>query len=191
VGSGLAWYAVIGALYSESYWPLLASALAEAKGGDGSIMLLISDPYRGRKPNGSYSNLQDAYTANTCLDYAAPTDIAVYTGWATQMARSAPHFAEFLAYADLTCAFWPVPATGIPRAIHATGAPPIVVVGTTGDPATPHQWAVALADQLDSGVLITRKGEGHTGYFDSKCVGAAVDAYLLELTVPEDGLTCE
>lgn len=191
VGPGLAWHAVLGALYSESSWPTLATALAQAKDGDGSLMLLISDPFRGRKPNGSYSNMQDAYTANTCLDYPAPTDVKVFTRWARQLANAAPHFAQFVAYNDLTCAFWSVPAQGTPRAVSAKGAPPIVVVGTTGDPATPYHWAEALADQLESGLLVTREGEGHTGYGASKCVEKAVDAYLLELTVPKDGLTCD
>jgi hypothetical protein len=191
VGPGLAWYAVLGALYSESYWPVLATALSLAKDGDGSLMLVISDPFRGRKPNGSYSNLQDAYTANTCLDFPAPTDVKVYTAWAKEFKAAAPHFAQMIAYNDLTCAFWSVPAQGTPRAVSAKGAPPIVVVGTTGDPATPYQWATALADQMESGVLVTRKGEGHTGYLDSECVEEAVDAYLLELTVPKDGLTCD
>jgi pimeloyl-ACP methyl ester carboxylesterase len=190
VGPGLAWSAVLAALYSESYWPILANALSLAKDGDGSLMLAISDPFRGRKANGSYSNLQDAYVGNVCLDYPAPTDVAEFTGWAVGLEDAAPHFAEFAAYNDLICAFWAVPAQGMPRAVTATGAPPIVVVGTTGDTATPYQWAQSLADQLESGVLVTREGEGHTGYADSLCVQGAVNAYLLELTVPRDGLTC-
>ena len=151
-------------------------------------MLLIADPYRGRNPDGSYSNLQDAYTANTCLDFAAPTDVATYTAWATKLKASAPHFAGMIAYNDLPCAFWPVPAERTPKAVKAAGAAPIVVVGSTGDPATPYAWAVALSKELDSGVLITRKGEGHTGYAVSSCVRKAVDAYLLDLTVPKAGL---
>ena len=71
------------------------------------------------------------------------------------------------------------------------GAPPIVVVGSTGDPATPYAWAVALSKQLESGVLVTRQGEGHTGYEFSACVKAAVDTYLVDLTVPKAGLTCD
>ena len=191
VGPGLAWSAVLGSLYLKEAWPTLATALAQAKDGDGSIMLLISDPFRGRKANGSYSNMQDAYTANTCLDYPAPTDVKVFTRWATQFVRTAPHFAQLVAYNDLTCAFWPVPAQGTPRAVSATGAPPIVVMGTTGDPATPYHWAQSLADQLESGVLVTRNGEGHTAYLESACVKKAVDTYLLALKAPKDGLTCD
>lgn len=191
VGPGLAWSAVLGALYSESSWTILAIALAQARDGDGSLMLAISDPFRGRKPNGSYSNMQDAYVGNTCLDYPAPTDVAVYTGWADDLSEAAPHFAEFVAYNDLVCAFWAIPAQGEPRVINAKGAPPIVVVGTTGDPATPYHWAEALSEQLDSAVLITNEGESHTGYLDSTCVQDAVDDYLIELTTPRNGLRCD
>ena len=191
VGPGLAWSAVLGSLYSESYWPILEIALAQAKDGDGSLMLAISDPFRGRKPNGSYSNLQDAYVGNTCLDYPAPTDVKVFTGWASDLSETAPHFAELVAYNDLVCAFWSVPAQGTPRVIAAAGSPTIVVVGTTGDPATPYHWSEALTKQLDAAVLITREGEGHTGYADSTCVQDAVDDYLIELTVPNEGLTCD
>ena len=190
VGPGLAWSAVLGALYSKSYWPILGTALSQAKDGDGSLMLAISDPFRGRKPNGSYSNMQDAYVANVCLDYPAPTDVATFSGWARRLNDSAPHFADMLAYNDLICAFWSVPAQGRPHTVSAPDAPPIVIVGTTGDPATPYQWSEALAGQLVSSVLITRQGEGHTGYGESECVEDAVDAYLLDLDVPEDGLNC-
>lgn len=190
VGPGIAWYSVLAALYSRDAWPTLAASLALAKAGDGSLMLLIADPYRGRKPNGSYSNEQDAYMANICLDFPAPTDVATYTRWAKAFDATAPHFAAMIAYNDLSCAFWPTPAERVPGPVTAAGAPPIVVVGTTGDPATPYPWAVALARELDSGVLITRRGEGHTGWQSSDCVRRAVDRYLLDLTVPEAGLTC-
>jgi pimeloyl-ACP methyl ester carboxylesterase len=191
IGPGIAWSAVLAALYSKSSWPTLAATLELAKRGDGSLMLLIADPYRGRKPNGSYSNAQDAYVANTCLDFKAPTDVKVYTSWADQLKTAAPHFAQLIAYNDLPCAFWPVAAERTPAAASAPGAPPIVVVGSTGDPATPYAWAVSLSKELSSGVLITRNGEGHTGYAASPCVQRAVDSYLLELTIPKKGLTCK
>jgi pimeloyl-ACP methyl ester carboxylesterase len=190
VGPGLAWFGVLAALYSTDSWPTLATALSLAKSGDGSFLLLLADPYRGRKPNGSYSNLQDAYTANTCLDFPAPTDVTVYTTWAKELATAAPHFAKILAYNDLPCAFWPVPAERTPKPVSAAGAPPIVVVGSTRDPATPYAWAKALAKELDSGVLVTRDGDGHTGYEASLCVRKAVDGYLMDLVVPKAGLTC-
>jgi hypothetical protein len=77
------------------------------------------------------------------------------------------------------------------RDIKGAGAAPIVVVGTTRDPATPYEWAVSLADQLESGVLVSRDGDGHTGYNSgNECVDEALEAYLVEGTVPQDGLEC-
>jgi pimeloyl-ACP methyl ester carboxylesterase len=190
VGPGLASSAVLGAMYSATSWSTLASALAFAKAGDGSLLLLISDPFRGRKENGAYSNQQDAYTANTCLDFPAPTAVGTYTSWANRLRKVAPHFAQQVAYNDLSCAYWAVHAERTPARVQAAGAPPIVVVGSTGDPATPYKWAVSLAKQLASGVLVTRTGFGHTGYEASRCVREALDAYLLDLKVPRRGLAC-
>jgi hypothetical protein len=187
VGPGIAEYAVLAALYSQESWPVLANSLALAKRGDGSLMLAIADPYQGRKPNGSYSNQHDAYTANTCLDFTAPTDVATYTDWAHKLEASAPHFAQLIAYNDLACAFWPVPPERIPATVSGAGAPPIVVVGTTGDPATPYAWAQALAKELTSAVLVTHEGEGHTAYLTDSCVQRAVNEYLLGLTAPKAG----
>jgi pimeloyl-ACP methyl ester carboxylesterase len=190
IGPAIAWYSVLGALYAKASWPTLAASLELAKRGDGSLMLLIADPYRGRKPNGSYSNQVDAYTANTCLDFPAPTDVSTYTSWAKAFKDAAPHFAKLMAYNDLPCAFWPVPAERTPKKVTAAGAPPIVVVGSTRDPATPYAWAVSLSKEPQSGVLVTRQGDGHTAYGVSSCIRKAVDPYLLDLTVPKDGLTC-
>ena len=189
--TGLAWEAVAGVMYNDEAWPALAVGLALAKQGDGSVMLLLTDPQNGRNKNGSYSNLIDAYTANTCLDYPASRDVAAYTNLAARLRTSAPDFAAMLAYNDLSCAFWPVPAERTPAKVSAAGAPPIVVVGTTGDPATPYPWAVSLARQLSSGVLVTRRGEGHTAFAFSACVQRAVTPYLLDLKAPRDGLTCD
>jgi len=93
-------------------------------------------------------------------------------------------------FGGITCSLWPVAATGRPHAIHAPGSPPIVVVGSTGDPATPYAEAQALASELQHGVLITRVGDGHTGYRASACVRTNVDLYLTTLAVPRPGLTC-
>ncbi|HKG57145.1 MAG TPA: alpha/beta hydrolase, partial [Candidatus Limnocylindrales bacterium] len=150
----------------------------------------MSDPLNGRDRNGSYRNQIDAYAANTCADYPAPDDVADYTKLADAIRRDAPHFADFAAYNDLVCAFWPVPSLRAPHAVTAAGAPPIVVIGTTADPATPYAWAVSLAHELSSGVLVEHRGEGHTSFGTSLCVERVVEAYLVDLTVPTDGLSC-
>ena len=82
-------------------------------------------------------------------------------------------------------------STETPRPLHAAGAAPIVVIGTTRDPATPYAVGRALADQLESGVLVSRDGDGHTGYNSGNdCVDEAVEDYLVDGTVPQDGLEC-
>jgi len=189
VGPGLAFSAVLSAMYDRGNWPVLALALKMAKNGDGRYLVAIADPFRGRKPDGAYSNQNDAYFSNTCLDFPMSTDVATYNAMAKTFRTVAPHFWA-AAYNDLPCMFWPVPPERTPARATGTGAPPIVVVGSTGDPATPYGWAKSLAKELESAVLVTRKGDGHTAYAFSKCVRTAVDGYLNDLTVPKDGLTC-
>jgi hypothetical protein len=90
----------------------------------------------------------------------------------------------------LSCGVWPVPATLPARPVRAFGAPPIMVVGTTGDPATPQAWAESLADQLEGGILVLRQGEEHVAYYYSGCVRGLVDAYLVDGRPPPDPTTC-
>jgi hypothetical protein len=102
----------------------------------------------------------------------------------------APVFGIQDLYSEAECSVWPTPATGKVAPVHAAGSPPIVVVGTTGDPITPYTWAQALASQLQHGVLLTRIGSGHTAYRDSSCIRTAVDKYLIDLTPPAPGTSC-
>jgi len=190
VGPTQAWGAVTQSLYARAAWPLLAAALAQARAGDGSLMLLLGDPLRGRSPDGSYSNLSDAYHAITCLDWPSPRDPAAYSAMAKRFTAVAPRVGRLLAFNDVECAYWPVPPARNPAPVAAPGAPPIVLVGSTGDPATPYAWAQSVARQLSSAVLITRLGEGHTGYAVSACVRDAIDAYLLDGSLPKAGLRC-
>jgi pimeloyl-ACP methyl ester carboxylesterase len=190
VGPGLAWSAVLGTMYAEAAWPALELALFLAESGDGSGFLALSDPFRGRDKNGAYSNMQDAYTSNICLDYPASAKVTAYTSLARTLRKTAPRFAAHVAYNDLACAFWPAPATGQPHRVSAAGSPPIVVVGTTGDPATPYGWSVSLADQLEKGLLVTRKGEGHTAFGVNDCVRRILTSYLIDLKTPRDRAIC-
>ena len=190
VGPTQAWGAVTQSLYVRAAWPVLADALAQARTGDGSLLLLLGDPLRGRNPDGSYSNLIDAYDAVTCLDWPSSLDPAAYSAMATRFTAVAPRVGRLLAFNDVECAYWPVPPARVPAPVAATGAPPIILVGSTGDPATPYAWAQAVARQLSSAVLVTRVGEGHTGYLASACVRDAIDAYLLDRSVPAAGLRC-
>jgi pimeloyl-ACP methyl ester carboxylesterase len=191
--AGMAWNAILGALYSPGFgWPYLARALGLAAAGDGSLLLATADALNGRKPDGEYSNEVEANSAINCADEPAPTDPAAYMTLAQQLLKTAPRVGRVLAATGLTCAFWPVHPTAAPAPIRAAGAPPIVVIGGTGDPATPYAWSVALAKELSSGVLLTRTGEGHGSYgFGTPCIDAPVDAYLLDLTAPVKGTVCK
>ena len=184
--------AVVATLYSSRLWPLLGGVGDDLDGIDGRLLLLLADSYTERNWDGTYSNLLDAYIAISCVDHAPiARDPAAFTALAARFTRTSPVLGSLLAYEQLPCAFWPVKAASrYTGPFHARGAPPIVVVGTTNDAATPYTWARSLAKQLDSGVLLTRTGDAHTAYMSSACVRGHVDRYLLELTPPRGGTVC-
>lgn len=118
-------------------------------------------------------------------------DTATWAAQYEEAKRVAPIFGDSSIGIDLACSVWGHNGTRKPAPIHAHGAAPILVVGTTGDPATPYAWAKSLADQLDSGRLLTWEGTGHTAYGgDAPCLNDAVNTYLLTGTMPDEGLTC-
>ncbi|MET9661064.1 alpha/beta hydrolase [Streptomyces sp. NPDC006510] len=183
---------VIAAMYDESAWPQLREALAGAQKGDGSGLLSLSDSYYERRPNGTYANLMFANAAVNCLDLPpAFADAKAVPRAVPGFEKASPVFGRAFAWAALNCAHWPVPPTGTPHRIEAKGAAPIVVVGTTRDPATPYKWAQSLAGQLSSGTLLTYQGDGHTAYGrGSDCIDTAINTYLLEGTPPSKGKKC-
>ncbi|MGW3391440.1 alpha/beta hydrolase [Streptomyces cinereoruber] len=192
LGESLATTGVIAAMYDEGAWPQLREALAQAKGGQGAGLLALADSYYEREPDGEYANLMAANAAVNCLDlpaaYRGPADAAKAV---PSFEKASPVFGRGLAWAALNCTYWPSPATGRPHRITAEGAAPILVVGTTRDPATPYKWAESLAAQLSSGTLLTYEGDGHTAYGrGSDCVDTAINTYLLEGTPPQNGKRC-
>jgi pimeloyl-ACP methyl ester carboxylesterase len=186
-------FGVAAALYSrEGGWPLLRDALESAyTRKDSTGLLALFDNIVERDQNGHYSNSLEAQAAVSCVDSAYPRDEAAYDADAVAFKKKAPHFGEALAYGPLACAYWPVPPVTRPGPVSAPGAPAVLVVGTTRDPATPYAWSVSLAKQLEAG-LLTHDGDGHTayGYGRSTCVDREVDAYLLTLALPKPGTRC-
>ena len=152
----------------------------------------LANQYADRNPGGTYSgNIMEAIYAVNCLDKPESGSVPEHKAQADAAAEVAPTWGRYLMWSSLPCGYWPVPPTGEPHEVAATGAPPIVVIGTTRDPATPYEWAVRLNDQLDSSALISFEGDGHTAYTRSNaCVDDAVDAFYLAGTVPPDGLRC-
>jgi pimeloyl-ACP methyl ester carboxylesterase len=192
LGESLATTGVIAAMYDESAWPQLREALTRAMNGDGAALLALADSYYERDSDGAYANLMFANSAVNCLDlppaFTAPHQV---TKALPSFEQASPVFGKGLAWASLNCAYWPTRATGSPHRIEAKGAAPIVVVGTTRDPATPYKWAQSLADQLSSGTLLTYNGDGHTAYGrGSDCIDTAINTYLLEGTPPADAKKC-
>ena len=182
---------VLGGLYSKnSGWPAIADALVAAEKGDGAPMLALSDAYLERSDKG-YENVTEALSSVVCLDRQWPREIGPYTALADRVRRDAPRFGPLIALSGTICADWPVPPVGAPKRVTAPGSPPVVVIGTTGDPATPYAWSVALADQLEKGVLVTYRGDGHTVYRtgSSACVRRTVDQYLVTAQAPAP-VTC-
>ncbi|MBQ0962530.1 alpha/beta fold hydrolase [Streptomyces sp. RK23] len=189
----LATTGVIAAMYDEGAWQQLRESLTSAiKEKDGAGLLILSDSYYEREADGGYSNLMFANAAVNCLDlpaaFSSPDEVRDAL---PEFEKASPVFGEGLAWSSLNCAYWPVKPTGEPHRIEAAGATPIVVVGTTRDPATPYRWAEALSDQLASGHLLTYEGDGHTAYGrGSTCIDSAINTYLLRGTAPEDGKRC-
>jgi hypothetical protein len=189
VGPSELLYGTAAALYSPALWDHLGTALAQAESGNGADILGLFDSYTGRNADGTYANIFEANAAVNCLDAPTPT-VPVIQRAAVQAEAAAPVFGAANIYGQITCSVWPVKATGHVGPLRAPGAPPIVVIGSTGDPITPYSWARGLASELGSGVLLTRVGDGHTAYSYSRCVRNAVDAYLVDLKVPPAGTTC-
>jgi pimeloyl-ACP methyl ester carboxylesterase len=188
---GNAVYGIWYPLYSRSLWSVLDQALGSALHGDGAQLLAVSDAYTSRGAHGYTNNSMEALIAITCLDRddAIPSSKAV--SYDPRFERASPTFGDIFAYSLSSCENWPIHTHRTPAPIHARGAPPILVIGTTRDPATPLSWARALAHQLQSGVLIRRDGDGHTGYHaGNACVDTAVESYLVSDKVPSGQVNC-
>lgn len=179
---------VAQAMYSESFWPQLDQALASAQQGDGSGLLGLYDSYFQRSPEGTYGNELEAFISITCADDLGPRSVKEVDAYNDEYMKAAPRLG-FSFIHSYSCVFWPTKANK-KVAITGKGAGPIVVVGTTGDPATPYESTKNMVRSLENGVLVTVNAEGHTGYGTNECVVSAVDSYLITTTPPADGTTC-
>ncbi|MDF3298012.1 alpha/beta hydrolase [Streptomyces tropicalis] len=181
------------ALYSKELWAPLTEGLQQAYAGDGRIIMLLSDAMNGRSENGEYSNIIPANVAINCADQKPRYTPEYVQQKLPEFQAASPLFGRFLAWGMLSCTDWAVPGAADHPDVSAPGSAPILVVGNTGDPATPYEGAKKMADALGRGVAVelTYKGQGH-GAYDSKnkCVQAAVNGYLLEGKVPASGTVC-
>ena len=180
---------VAAALYSTQLWPVLADALSAAETEqDGSLLQVLADTYLGRQPDGTYDNSQLAGLAINCADDPSRPPSDEVRIQADLGAQASVYFADFLR-ASTGCIGTADPID--PIAIGpADGAAPILVIGTTGDPATPYQWAVEMAEVLSSGVLYTVEADGHTAFLSVPCVDDVVISYLVDLELPAANAGC-
>jgi pimeloyl-ACP methyl ester carboxylesterase len=181
------------ALYSKEFWPYLEQGVDEAEGGNGALLLALSDAMNGRDQQGRYSNLQAANAAINCADYKERYTMAQTKAKLPEFRRASPVFGDFLGWGLMGCSKWPVPGQWKTPDVSAPGAAPILVIGNTGDPATPYAGAKAMADALGKGVGVelTYRGQGHGAYNSGNaCVQRTVNSYLLDGKVPAAGTVC-
>lgn len=190
---GLAFYGIAVTLYNKSTWGMLSQALDAAFKGDGSVLLRLADYYFDRQADGSYEgNLGESFPAIGCLDSVDKPTLADVEAAEARFVKASPVFGRAMAWGSYACTDWPIASEHPQIKISAPTAAPIVVIGTTRDPATPYEWAQSLTKQLQSGVLLTRKGDGHTAYASGDdCITDLVDDYLVDGTVPKPNTICD
>jgi pimeloyl-ACP methyl ester carboxylesterase len=191
ISLGVAISAVAEAMYYETSWPELASALEDAQHGKGAGLLALYDEYYVRRPNGTYENSLEAFRVIECVDSPDRPTVEQEDTNAARVRAVAPRFGA-RTIGDYACTFFP-PTTDPRIPITGIGAGPILVMGTTGDPATPLDSTRRMAAALEQGRLVVVVGNQHTGYGVNACSSAAVEDYLVDPVghVPAEGLRCE
>jgi pimeloyl-ACP methyl ester carboxylesterase len=189
VTQGVFYTAVVQAMYSNTLWPQLETALADAAKGNGAQLLALYDDYFQRQPDGSYGNELEAFLAISCLDDPEGSTVADVDADVARFAAAAKRLGENFGY-GYACALWP---HRVAERVIVTGkgAGPIVVIGTTGDAATPLASTRKAAKNLEQGVLVIVEADRHTGYGLNSCVVQNVDAYLISLKAPKNETYCK
>lgn len=175
--------AAVYSTYDDSNWSRFAKGIAEALEDEPDTLLRLARQYYDF---GGFTS----YVSVACLDTPHPVGAEAYGDFVATLSAAAPRIGGMIASELAPCAFWPVEAQPIGEPVVGVGAPPVLVVGNTGDAATPYANAQLVASSLESGVLVTVDDEGHTAYGKGSCITEVVDAYLIELTVPERDPRC-
>jgi pimeloyl-ACP methyl ester carboxylesterase len=196
LGSETMFTAIIFPLYNTANWPYLVDLFNDVSNGSATVAFQLADAYNDRNANGTYQdNETEAFTAINCLDYPSDPNVATMRAQEVQLNKLAPVFGHLMAYGGTSCFDWPYKPTRTAGALAAKGSAPIIVIGTTGDPATPYAMAQHVATLLQNGHLITYHGNGHTAYNKDttpadECVNTAVDNFFVHGTVPKTDPQC-
>ena len=184
--------AIVTTLYAQSSWGYLATMLREVMAGETDTAMFLVDFYYDRVDGVYQNNSMEAFIAINCLDYPTEFDDTVIAAQAQQLREAAPYTARVDGTGDLVCQHWPYEARLDKGPVSGAGANPVIILGTTGDPATPYSWAVSVHEQLENSLLLTLVGEGHLAYDERvACINGPVDHYFLTGEVPRDDLRCE
>lgn len=187
----LAMTGLLQTLYDQSLWTYLDQGLTAAERGDGRLLLFLADFYNKRNADGTYDAISNGGFAGAfCLDFPSPSDVAYYDGLGPSYEKASPFFGKWMQYGNLQCGMWPAKLKGSHTPLPIQGAPPILLVGGTNDPATPYVDAQSVNRQVSGSILLTRQGNGHTSFGSSDCSHTAEDAYLIDLTLPAAGAVC-
>ncbi|WP_421110573.1 alpha/beta hydrolase [Streptomyces sp. NEAU-S77] len=185
---------IAAALYSKDSWKYLTLGLQEVLMLDkGNLLLAMADSMSGRDDKGRYSNVNAANTAVNCADEKKRYTVSEVKERLPRFRKTSKVFGDYLAWSLLACTGWPVAGKADTPDVGAKGSAPILVVGNTGDPATPYEGARTMARELGRGVGIevTYRGQGHGAYNSGNaCMTKAVNGYLLDGKVPASGTTC-
>jgi len=187
--AGMIMVAVSSAMYTQQYWAPLAQTFGLLKQGDPRGVFILADAYTERQSDGTYNNLFDVFDTVSCADAQNLPSLTEIRQLQSEWRKKYPLFGAGMATGMISCVVWPNQHDPYPTG-KAVGAPPIVVVGTTGDPATPYAQTAKLASMLGVGEVLTWKGEGHTAYPQTKCISNAVDGYLIDLKTPPPNTVC-
>ena len=196
LGSQTMFTAIIYPLYNTTSWPYLVDLFNDVDNGSAKIAFTFADAYNDRNASGTYaSNETEAFIAINCLDYPSDPNVSTMRAQEAQLDKLAPVFGHEMAWGGTSCFDWPYKPTRTAGALAAKGSAPIIVIGTTGDPATPYAMAQHVATLLQNGHLITYHGNGHTAYNKDttpadQCVNTAVDAFFIHGTVPQSDPQC-
>ena len=183
-GPGEAQLALVIVSYSsEEQWPLLYQAFAQAWGeNDGQLMHDLAHFYLGAVDLGSFFSI-------SCTDGGRMSESDL-DRLVARMIEEAGDFGRAAAAEARMCVYWDDTETRPHEPIRAPDAASVLVIGNRGDNATPYEWAVAVAETLETGVLLTYNGTGHTSYGLHPCVDEVVDNYLIDLVLPSEDIEC-
>jgi len=186
--------AIFMSLYSSDFWPELRTALRQATRNDGTGLLRLADFSADRTGRYTYgSNVNSAFYAIGCWDLPAPPGAAGLAKAAHRWSRGAlvPEMSAAMAWGNAPCSQWFGHSAIQPGPIRTTTTAPVLIIGTTHDPATPLAAAKALSSQMPTSGLLTFEGVGHTAFGNpSPCIDQYVSAYFLTGALPPAGTIC-